>query len=103
VPEWEAAVLEAVHGTQALTVGPRSKVKGRVLPETAEVDYQRLLVRYGADEVSGVPFVAQVFGLHGVGLQNLARTMEQSMVPTSRLAGGEDDGEEDDGKQAAIA
>lgn len=101
VPPWEVPVLQAVHGgAEEVQLVDEVEVEGRDMPDPVD-EMERLANRYGSDEDSPVPFVAQVYGQHAPGLQNLGRMMKQSQRKSRKPSAGEGEGEKGEAAQSA--
>lgn len=77
VGSWEVPVLKAVHGDEF--VKEVSAVSQDREPPDAQEEYQRLERRYGLDrEQGGLPYVAQVYGQHGAGVERLQDAIDRA-------------------------
>lgn len=80
-PEWEMPILEAMHGT--VEVEGKPLIVNRAPPD-AQDEYARLERRYGRQEnedgSKGIPYVAAVYGQHGVGVARLKQAIEAGTV-----------------------
>jgi hypothetical protein len=78
VGTWEVPILAVVHG------GNLSVVDAVEVDEDApdaQQEYERLERRYGVDrEEGGLPYVAQVYGQHMAGVQQLQRAIEGAVI-----------------------
>lgn len=79
VPQWEIPVLEFIFEDGNVTpTGVYEEVAGEY-PE-ANVEFNRLTQRYGADPQNGTPYVAAVYGNAGVGIRALRKAIAESEV-----------------------
>lgn len=79
---WETPILKAIHGDTSVTVEGMNEHELDL--HDAEQEFARLVRRYGVDnEQGGIPYVAQVYGSHGVGIARLAEEMKKAIVTKS--------------------
>lgn len=83
VPPWEVPVLAAVHGDDRVTILGETPVK-KAFP-APEVEYDRLAMKYKANNESGTDFVAEVYGVGQRGIQTLAAEIDKARA-AARLA-----------------
>lgn len=76
VGEWELPVLEAIHGTADVQVVADVETDQEI-PDPG-IEYERLLRRYGVDPEQSMPWVAQVYGQHTVGIRALGQAIKAS-------------------------
>lgn len=88
-PEWELPILEAMHQSVE-RIG--DMVINRDAPD-AEDEFERLKNRYGRSENEdgsrGVPYVASIYGNHGVGVASLRRAIEKATVEEAPADGSD--------------
>lgn len=86
-PEWEVPILEAMH--QA--VERLGEIVQNVDTPNAEDEFERLKNRYGRSEnddgTKGIPYVASIYGQHGIGITTLRRAIEQATVESAPADG----------------
>lgn len=79
VPAWELPVLQAVHGAGVSVDGEQFIDRE---PPDVDTEFARLARRYKHPENSPEsPYVAQVYGAFGPGLEKLGRAIEQAAKP----------------------
>lgn len=77
VGPWEVPVLQAVHGVADVQIVGEKSVD-REPPDAAD-EFQRLQNRYRAPAgENAIPYVAQVYGAHGQGVQRLAQAIREA-------------------------
>ena len=81
---WEVPVLQAMYPPGAVRVVDNADAYAERKVDGPEAEYNRLIERYGNDG-EGVSFVARAFGPGHVGVQALARMMQESQAPTAGL------------------
>lgn len=82
VPQWEIPILEFIFEDGNVTpTGVFEEVAGEY-PE-ANVEFNRLTQRYGADPQNGTPYVAAVYGNAGVGIRALRKAIADAQVDDS--------------------
>lgn len=91
VPPWEAAVLTMVFDDGNVQPTGHFELVDRGYPDAGS-EYDRLTRAYGADNQSGIPFVATVYGAGRIGIAALHRAIEAAKVedatakPVKRLS-----------------
>lgn len=83
VTPWEVPILAAIHGDERVTVIGETPVWKPFPPPEAEFD--RLALKYKADNDSGVEYVAAVYGVGQRGIQTLAAEIDKARA-AARLA-----------------
>jgi hypothetical protein len=83
VPPWEVPVLAAVHGDDRVTVIGETPVKKPFPPP--EVEFDRLVLKYKADNETGMDYAAAVYGVGQRGIQTLAAEIDKARA-AARLA-----------------
>lgn len=79
---WETPILKAVHGDTSVNVESETELELDL--SDADQEFHRLVRRYGVDiEQGGVPYVAQVYGAHGIGVSKLADEMQKAVIKKS--------------------
>ena len=81
---WEVPVLQAMYPPGAVRVVNDADGYAERTVDGAEGEYKRLLERYGDDD-NGVSFVARAFGAGHIGVQALAKMMQETQAPTAGL------------------
>lgn len=83
VAPWEVPVLQAVHGSNDVTVVGEKDVK-REPPDPAD-EFERLRNRYRAPSgENAIPYVVQVYGSHGAGVNALAEAIDKATKSKSK-------------------
>ncbi len=76
-PGWEVALLQHVHGIEAIEVVGEDEFS-RPWPRDAAAEYDRLALRYGKIEGTDQTIVSIVYGPGVQGMQRLAQAMAQA-------------------------
>lgn len=76
VPVWEIPVLEFIFEDGNVERTGEFEDAGREYPEPAK-EMERLVLAYGRDPQSGVPYAHSVYGAAGQGIRALKRAIEE--------------------------
>ena len=83
VAPWEVPVLQAAHGDNDVSVVGEKDVK-REPPDAAD-EFERLRNRYRAPAgENAIPYVVQVYGSHGAGVNALADAIDKAAKPKAK-------------------
>lgn len=89
VPEWEIAVLEFIFEDGNVSrLGTYEPVPDRDYPEAVN-EFERLVLAYGSDPQSGVPYVASVYGNAGAGVRALGKAIAEAKADEAEAAEAE--------------